>query len=223
LLRERDRLRDRVVQLEQAMADGGMMVPAARVSVDAPVTSDATAYPGEVGLHAQALRSTAFEVTTDAARAQRATPPSAPPDFRQVLTGLFAPPPPVHIVVLHVRGQTDADAARNIAADLIRAAHVRVILDVLPHDQRPSGYAYFDGRQSGAAAALIGQFNDIARRYEVAPWTAQLRGVALPAQGEYSADRVDLVLPALPPPPPPPPAPVVTDTTVPATATPAQQ
>jgi hypothetical protein len=67
-----------------------------------------------------------------------------------------------------------------------------------PGDPRPSGYAYFDGRQSQRAAALVAQFNDISRRYEIAAWSAQLRGVALPAQGQYGAERLDIVLPALP-------------------------
>ena len=74
-----------------------------------------------------------------------------------------------------------------------------------PRDPREAGYAYFDGRQSAAAAALVGQFNDAARQRQIAPWSAQLRGTALPSQGEYSADRVDLLLPALPAPPAPPP------------------
>jgi hypothetical protein len=64
-------------------------------------------------------------------------------------------------------------------------------------DTRQSGYSYFDGRQNRAAAALMQRFHDIARENEVAAWSAQLRGNALPAQGEYTADRMDVVLPPL--------------------------
>jgi hypothetical protein len=84
-------------------------------------------------------------------------------------------------------------------ADAIRRDDLRVVIDVMqPRDQRESGYAYFDGRQSRAAAALVQQFHDVARQQEIAVWSAQLRGTALPAQGEYTADRLDLVLPPLP-------------------------
>ena len=104
-------------------------------------------------------------------------------------------------LVVHARGQAAAAAAQGVAHDL-RDSAIAVIIDVLPeHDQRQSGYAYFDGRQSQTAAALVGRFNDAARRAAIAPWSAQLQGVALPAQGEYSADRVDIVLPPLPPAP----------------------
>lgn len=212
VIRDRDRLRDRVIQLEQAMASGGMVVPATPVLVDQPVAAgDTNAYPGEVGLGRNGALTgrTAVEVTIERANTTQARAPAAHDagaNFSRVLTGLFAPPPPLHVAVLHVRSQADAETARQIAIDFIRATRVRVIIDVMaPRDPHEAGYAYFDGRQSAAAATLVGQFNDAARQREVASWSAQLRGTALPAQGEYSSDRVDLVLPALPPPPPPPP------------------
>jgi hypothetical protein len=59
---------------------------------------------------------------------------------------------------------------------------------------------YYDGRQSRAAAALVQQFNDVAREEDIAAWAAQLRGTALPARGEYAAGRIDIVLPPLPTP-----------------------
>jgi hypothetical protein len=48
----------------------------------------------------------------------------------------------------------------------------------------------------------VTQFHDVARRNQLTPWSSQLRGVALPAEGEYTADRLDLVLPPLPEPAP---------------------
>lgn len=224
LVRERDRLKDRVIQLEQAMASSGTVVPATPVLVDQPaVSSDASSYPGEVWLRgATALRNGVIEVSNAADAVRPASAPDAAhpdqPSFSRVLTGLFAPPPPLHVVVLHVRDPNDVNAARQVGADLLRIARVRVLIDVMtPRDPRPVGYDYFDGRQSGGAATLVGQFNDIARRHEIAPWSAQLRGTAMPAQGEYTTDRIDLLLPALPAPPPPPIA-ATPSTTAPAVA-----
>jgi len=211
VIRERNRLRDRVIQLEQTMASNGMVVPATPVQVDQPVAvGDSNAYPGEVGLGANGVLSgpNAVEVRVETANATARAPTpaqNASANISSVLTGLFAPPPPLHVVVLHVRSQAEASAASLIATDFIRTTHVRVIIDVMAaRDPRDAGYAYFDGRQSAAAATLVGQFNDAARQHDLAPWSAQLRGTALPAQGEYRSDRVDLLLPALPPPPPPP-------------------
>lgn len=228
VIRERNRLRDRVIQLEQTMASNGMVVPATPVQVDQPVAvGDSNAYPGEVGLGANGELSGAnaveVRIETTTAPAPRAPTPAqnAGANISSVLTGLFAPPPPLHVVVLHVRSQAEANAASLIATDFIRTTHVRVIIDVTTtRDPRDAGYAYFDGRQSAAAATLVGQFNDAARQHDLAPWSAQLRGTALPAQGEYRSDRVDLLLPALPPPPPPPvvapePAPATPPTAVP--------
>lgn len=212
VIRDRDRLKDRVIQLEQAMASSGIVVPSTPVVVDqAAGARDANAYPGEVGLSENGALTgqNATEVRVEAPNVMQArvqpTSRDVGANFSRVLTGLFAPPPPLHIAVLHVRSPADADMARQVAVDFMRAAHVRVIVHVMaPRDPHEAGYAYFDGRQSAAAATLVGQFNDAARQREIAPWSAQLRGTALPVQGEYGADRVDLVLPALPAPPPPP-------------------
>lgn len=204
LIRERDRLRERVIQLEESMAGRGIVVPSTPTVVEeAPPVDSANVYPGEVG---QVDPNAPIEVV-DAPETQD-TPTETPPeqttptrDFGQVIGDLIAPTPEMRTVVLHVRAREDARVARLMADELSKQANVRVVLDVLsPRDQRQSGYAYFDGRQSRAAAALVTQFHEIARRNEVAPWSAQLRGTALPAQGEYTADRLDIVLPPLPPP-----------------------
>lgn len=187
LLRERDRLQERVIQLEQAMSESGVVVPEAPALVEAPPPT-ASAYPGEIGELAESPSLTAPD-----AEERRG--------IGTVIGSLFAPAPEMRLLVLHVRGQNDAAAAQPIAEELERNSGVRVVVDVLtPRDQRPSSYAYFDGRQSQAALALVTQFHDVARRNQLAPWSSQLRGVALPAEGEYTADRMDLVLPALPEP-----------------------
>jgi hypothetical protein len=210
--RERDQLRARVVQLETAMGAQGVVVPAKPATVDpTAISRDATAYPPPVG----ALQKMPAGVQVVAFRRGAAAEP-APQGFdpTRVIRAIFTPPPPMRALVIHVRGAADAGVAERIARAMQGA--LSVIIDVLPeHDQRPSGYAYFDGRQSLAAAALVSRFNDAARQATVAAWSAQLPGIALPAQGEYRADRVDIVLPALPAPAPPPvaaaaPAPPVT-------------
>lgn len=189
VLRERDRLQERVIQLEQAMSESGVVVPEAPALVEAPPPT-ASAYPGEIG----ELAEQSSLVAPEAEQRRGIT---------TVIGNLFAPAPEMRLLVLHVRGQNDAAAAQPIAEELEQKSNVRVVVDVLaPRDQRPSGYAYFDGRQSRAALALVTQFHDIARRTQLAPWSSQLRGVALPAEGEYTADRMDLVLPALPEPAP---------------------
>ena len=200
VIRERDLLQERVIQLEASMADRGIVVPATQTVVDAPATGDGALYPGEVGQTALTLPATTDTSSADAS-AQSA---DAQRDIGRVIGELFAPAPPMRVVVLHVRAQEDAESARRIAAELTRTAKVHVVIDVMPaREGRQSGFAYFDGRQNRAAAALVTQFHDIARRDNIAPWSAQLRGVALPAQGEYTPDRLDIVLPALPPPPAP--------------------
>lgn len=208
LVRERARLRDRVIQLEQTIAERGIVVPAPPNVVEtAPPTQDPNAYPDAVGALAQTADALPTESTSvEVAPQSAAAPADATPSFQRVIGDLFAPPPPMRLVVLHLRATTDAPQARAIADALVRDAGVRVIIDVMsPRDPRQSGYIYFDGRQSRAAAAMVTQFHDIARTQQIAEWSAQLRGVALPAQGEYSADRLDIVLPPLPPPPAPPP------------------
>lgn len=189
VLRERDRLQERVIQLEQAMSEGGVVVPHAPALVEAPPPT-ASAYPGEIG----ELAETASLSAPDAEERRGVT---------AVIGSLFAPAPDMRLLVLHVRGQNDAAAAQPIAEELEQNSNIRVVVDVLaPRDQRPSGYAYFDGRQSRIAASLVTQFHDVARRNQITPWSSQLRGVALPAEGEYTADRLDLVLPPLPEPAP---------------------
>ena len=189
------------------MAGRGIVVPATPNVVDEPVAAqDANAYPGGVGDLAAQRAPSAEAANTDAPvevapsrTGATPAPQAARPDLRRVIGELFAPPPPMRLVVLHVRAQNDAIIARAIAADLIKAGNVRAIIDVMPPgDPRQSGYAYFDGRQSRPAAALVTQFHDTARAHQVAEWSAQLRGIALPAQGEYTADRLDIVLPSLP-------------------------
>src|SRR5262249_4169228 len=162
-------------------------------TVDQPVASrEDNGYPPAVG-GIGAMRAEEMRVVT----ASRRIPASVPVSFNptRVLQEIFTPPPPTRALVLHARGQADAALAQQVARDL-RDGAIGVIVDVLPeHDQRQAGYAYFDGRQSLAAASLVSRFNDAARRAAIAPWSAQLPGVALPAQGEYTADRVDIVLP----------------------------
>lgn len=209
LVRERARLRDRVIQLEQTLAERGIVVPAPPNVVEtAPPTQDPNAYPGAMGALAQSEDAAPTETTSVEISPQGATVADAESNARslqRVIGDLFAPPPPMRLVVLHLRATTDAPQARTIAEALVREGGVRVIIDVMsPRDPRQSGYIYFDGRQSRAAAAMVTQFHELARTQQIAEWSAQLRGVALPAQGEYSADRLDIVLPPLPPPPPPP-------------------
>lgn len=196
LIRERDLLQERVIQLEAAMAERGMVVPPTQTVVRAPAPDIAALYPGEVG--ATALSAPAGP------EANTAPEPSAAAqrDLRQMIGGLFSPAPPLRVVVLHVRDAADTEPARAIAAELSNLADLHVVIDVMPaRDGRQSGYSYFDGRQNRAAADLVTDFHDIARAKGLAPWSAQLRGTALPAQGEYTADRLDLLLPPLPPAP----------------------
>lgn len=188
VFRERERLRDRVIQLEAAMAGRGMLVPVTPTRVTPQDTN--SAYPPSLA----APVSIASE---------------APPAFdpRQVIGDLFAPPAPLRTVVLHVRSDADAEIAGRIGRELTRNDPLAVTVAVMgPSNPATPGYFYFDGRQSRDAAALVARYNDAARASGIPPWSAQLRGTALPARGEYSADRLDLVLPPLPEPAPPAPA-----------------
>ncbi len=206
LIRERDRLRERVIQLEETLAASDIVVPPTAEVVN-PQRAD-TAYPPSVPLPentpppAEESPTPATPETEPAAPIDEKAPeaePERPFNPGQILGELFAPAPPMRTVVLHARSDTDARVARRLADELSQSANVRVTVDVMPpRDPRESGYSYFDGRQSRTAAGLMQRFHDIARRNEVAAWSAQLRGVALPAQGEYTADRLDIVLPALP-------------------------
>ncbi|MBX3430909.1 MAG: hypothetical protein KF779_15100 [Hyphomonadaceae bacterium] len=194
VLRERNRLQERVIQLEEAMAASGV-VPPAPAAVVAPAQTDA-AYPGSI---ADARAPNDNTETDDIV----ASAEDSGQSIGTVITSLFGPAPPLHTVVLHVRAETDVAAAEKIARQL-QTENMRTLINVMTaRDQRPSGYAYFDGRQSRAAADVVARFHDLAREQEVAQWSAQLRGTALPARDEYTADRLDIVLPPLPPPPPP--------------------
>jgi hypothetical protein len=196
LIRERDRLRERVIQLEETMAARGEMPPQPPAVVERPLTPD---YPGSVGAGEAPVEDGA-EQPADAG-SDSAAPMDVERDIGRIIGELFAPPPPMRRVVLHVRSQNDQPYAERLAAELMQTADVRAVVTIMaPRDARPSGYAYYDGRQSRAAASLVQQFNDLARRNQIAPWSAQLRGTALPAQGEYDASRLDIVLPPLPAP-----------------------
>jgi hypothetical protein len=127
--------------------------------------------------------------------------PASERDLGAIVSSLFGPAPPLRTVVLHVRSREDAVYAARMARELQANNEVRVLIDVMPPgDARQSGYSYFDGRQSRAAADFVARVHETARGMEIAQWSAQLRGVALPAQGEYTADRLDIVLPPLPAP-----------------------
>lgn len=215
LIRERNRLNQRVIQLEETLVTNNIVVPSTVTVVDPPRPQQTT-YPPSVTLPEQPPappeappertpsegQQPAPETPAPQPTPQPETPPAAePPRFDPgVIIDLFRPPPALRTIVLHVRSEADRATAQSIATELTRAGNgVQVTVVVMPpRDPRQSGYAYFDGRQSRAAAAFMQQFHDAARRREVAPWSAQLRGVALPAQGEYTAERLDVVLPPLP-------------------------
>lgn len=181
VIRERDRLRERVVQLEGELGARGIVVPSAPTVV-ASVSGDAV-YPPEVGL--------------EAAPDQAFNP-------GRLVSDIFARPSNLRTIVLHARGQTDGVAALRLAEALRSEGGASVTVNVInARDGRPAGYAYYDGRQARDAAAMVARFNDAARRAELPQWSAQLRGLALPAQGEFTAERLDIVLPALPAPPAP--------------------
>jgi hypothetical protein len=208
LIRERDRLQERVIQLEETIASRGDIPPAPTAVVEPATQGADIVYPGSID-------SAVAPIVEDPAAADGATPapqPAAQPpaeaapqrDLGSIVTGLFGPAPPLRTVVLHVRSREDAPAASQIARALQRDGELNVLIDVMPAgDPRQSGYAYFDGRQSRPAAETVARFHETARTMQIAQWSAQLRGIALPAQGEYSADRLDIVLPPLPAPPAP--------------------
>lgn len=206
LIRERDRLQERVIQLEETIASRGDIPPAPTAVVEQVTTSNAEVYPGSI-------QNAAAPATSEGATADVPSPPrvsaeqteTAPQrDLGRIVTSLFGPTPPLHTVVLHVRSQADAAQASSIARELQSSGEIRVLINVMPTgDPRQSGYAYFDGRQSRPAADVVARFHEAARSMQIAQWSAQLRGTALPAQGEYGADRLDIVLPPLPAPPAP--------------------
>jgi hypothetical protein len=205
LIRERERLKERVIQLEQTMAEQGLVVPSAPATVDRPSAPATDAYPpAQTGAPPTATAALSGERADAPAAESSAPPPPAAQDFNpaQIIGEAFAPPPPLRTLVLHVRTESDAPMAAQIARSIGERTRISATVNIMqPGDPRQSGYAYYDGRQSRAAAAIVAQFNDDARRYDLAAWSAQLRGVALPAQADYSADRLDIVLPPLPAPP----------------------
>lgn len=181
VIRERDRLRERVVQLEGEFGARGVVVPPAPTVVAR--ARDAAVYPPELGL--------------DAAPEQAFNP-------GRLVSDLFARPSGLQLIVLHARGEADGITALRLAELLRIDGGPDITVNVISaRDGRAAGYAYYDGRQARDAAAIVARFNDAARRAELPQWSAQLRGLALPATGEFTAERLDIVLPALPPPPAP--------------------
>lgn len=202
VIRERDRLRERVIQLEETMAARGIVVPSAPAVVQTPARDRVDEYPPPAAATEAAATPADPSAADSAAPAPADAAPAAQEDARgigDVIGDAFGPTPPLRRVVLHVRSEADEPLARRMALLLQQTQHMDVAVRVMPpRDPRQSGYAYFDGRQSRAASDLVTRFHDIARNAQIAPWSAQLRGIALPAQGEYTPDRIDIVLPALP-------------------------
>ena len=188
VIRERDRLRERVVLLEEELAARGIVVPSGPSVVSSP---GSRSYPNEVG---PALRQASSNAEADQSSF----------DPREILDDIFAPAPPLRTLVLHARSEADGETAQRLGGDL-GAGEVQVIVNVMPpREPQQSGYVYYDGRQSRSAAALVARFNDAARRAEIPQWSAQPRALALPAECEFTADRLDIVLPPLPEPAPAP-------------------
>lgn len=206
LIAQRGTLNERVIQLEEELARNNI-VPPSRMTEAAPPPTAEGAYPPSTPMPEPTPVDDAVKP------ADGVTPPAGTPATRGEVQAqrpeiaenrqfnpatIFAPAPPLRTIVLHVRAEDDSTLARRIARELA-SNEVDVAIDVMePRDPRQSGYAYFDGRQSRAAALAVQQFNEAARRLEIAPWAVQLRGIALPAQGEYTPDRLDIVLPPLP-------------------------
>jgi hypothetical protein len=184
VMSERDRLRERVVQLEGELGARGIVVPPATAVVNERGDGD-DIYPAEIGFYRPAASDQGF-------------------DPRQIFTDLFAPPPALRTLVIHARSEQDGEAARRLAEGFAANADLQVTVNVVSaRDPRQSGYVYYDGRQSRHAAELVARFTDDARRAEIPQWSAQLRGRALPTQGEFTVDRLDIILPPLPPAPAP--------------------
>ncbi len=189
LIRERNRLRDRVIQMEETLAGRGITVPPHPTIVDVAGQGPDSAYPP----------STQLPESNVVGYEPSATAPARQFDPSRALGDLFAPAPPIRTIVLHARADTDAAIARHIAGEMGQTMQARIHVNVLtPRDPHASGYSYFDGRQGRAAADAVAQFNNIARGINAAPWSAQLRATALPANAEFSADRLDIILPPLP-------------------------
>lgn len=205
LMIERDRQRTRIVQLEEALVANDIVVPSTANVVEAPAQRARDVYPPPAPAEAM--------IAPLAPREDGAFNPT------QMLAEMFTPTPAMRVVIVHVRSEAEARIAAPIVADMAAAAGIEAYVALMPtREQRSAGYSYFDGRQSGPAAALLQSFHDSARRAGVAPWSAQLRGVALPAQGPYTPERLDIMPPALSPTqiqrldPDPPPPPEITET-----------
>ncbi|HRO03562.1 MAG TPA: hypothetical protein PLS69_08170, partial [Terricaulis sp.] len=172
LMRERESLRARVGQLEETLVSNDIVVPSAANVVETPTQRARTAYPPPAPAGAE-LGAAASEASA-----------------LRIISDLFTPAPAMAVVIVHVRNDAEARIVAPIAEDLARASGLQVLVSIMTaRNQLGPGYFYFDGRQSAPAAALMQRFHEAARGQEVAPWSAQLRGVALPAQGEYGADR----------------------------------
>lgn len=185
LIRERDRLRDRVVQLESDMGARGIVVPAAPAVIS-------TARPGRPS----------YPDAANAVLRQTGIAPSAPAlEPGAIVSDLFGSAPAMRVLVVHVHSEREAVLAQQLAGDL-GGEDLEVVVNVISsRDPLQPGYFYYEGRQSRASAALVARFNDAARRAAIPQWSSQPRALALPAQGAFTADRLDLVLPPLPPPP----------------------
>lgn len=177
VMRERDGLRERVIQLEGEMGARGIVVPDATNVV----TAD--------------QRAATYPPTIDSVSER-----DEPNGISALIEGVLAPPPPLRVIVLHVRGEAEAASARELALKLQGGDDVSIAVHMGETQAgRPPGYVYYDGRQGRAASDFVARMHDAARDAGIAAWSAQLRGEALPARGEYSAERLDIVLPALPP------------------------
>ena len=209
LIRERNALSARVLQLEAELNKAGVEAPPPMVTGRADAaptpTLEAPPMPAETTTQpAPAQPSSETPTTTET------TQPGKPPRTETTTTATTAPfdpgsfirnvlpPPALSLVVLHVRAEGDRAAAERIARDLASTG-AQVSVEVSsPRDTHAPAYAYFDPRQANAAAAIAAQLRAAARHAEIAAWTADLPGTALASSERYSANRVDFLLPALP-------------------------
>jgi hypothetical protein len=135
VMRERNRLQERVIQLEETMAARGDSPPppAAVVAPVANAQSD-IAYPGSIA--------DAVEVSNTAqqASARVAASDTSQRSISNVITSLFGPAPPLRTVVLHVRTTSDVQTAQAVAADLQQSG-AHLLINIMPEgdQQRPRG------------------------------------------------------------------------------------
>ncbi len=119
VLRERNRLQERVIQLEEAMASSGVIPPPPAAVV---ATQGDGAYPGSIANAREPAATTETGDEVVAAASER--------NIGSVITSLFGPAPPLRTVVLHVRAETDFAAAEAIARQL-QADGVRALINVM--------------------------------------------------------------------------------------------